>query len=132
MRAPTLALFVTLPCALAFPYHAATIKRGSSTELDMISRRASLAGLGLTVGSLLFPDDSFAANNPALQTFKGRKGTKGAFVPGKGMRNVEEYENLVAASNPALQTFKGSKGTKGAFIPGKGLRKNELFETFIA
>ena len=97
----------------------------------MVSRRESLAGLGLAVGGLLFPDTSSAANNPALQTFKGRKGTKGAFIPGKGMRNTEEYEKLVAASNPALATFKGSKGTKGAFIPGKGLRLNEPFDCVI-
>ena len=72
-----------------------------------------------------------AANNPALETFKGRKGTKGAFIPGKGLRNNEEYDRLMAASNPALQTFKGSKGTKGAFIPGKGLRNNESFDSLL-
>ena len=36
-----------------------------------------------------------AANNPALQTFKGRKGTKGAFIPGKGMREHESFDQLV-------------------------------------
>jgi hypothetical protein len=64
-----------------------------------------------------------------LQTFKGGRKTKGAFIPGKGMRNRED--NLLAGINPALQTFKGRERTKGAFIPGKGLRMNESFEEFM-
>ena len=60
----------------------------------------------------------------ALQTFKGRKPGKGAFIPGKGIR---QHEELMAAANPALQTFKGGKKGKGAFIPGKGIRNTEEF-----
>lgn len=132
MRATTLAFCITTPSALAFSQHASTTSFGRNTELGMISRRESLAGLGLSLGGLLFPDASSAANNPALQTFKGRKGTKGDFFPGKGMRNTEEHENLIAASNPALATFKGSKSTKGAYIPGKGLRDTQDFENLMA
>jgi hypothetical protein len=65
-------------------------------------------------------------NNPALQTFKGGKKTKGAFIPGKGLRQHDDDDVLVAGlNNPALQTFKGGKKTKGAFIPGKGLRQHD-------
>ena len=39
-------------------------------------------------------DELVAVSNPALQTFKGRKGTKGAFIPGKGMRGHELFEDL--------------------------------------
>jgi hypothetical protein len=72
-----------------------------------------------------------AANNPALETFKGRKGTKGAFIPGKGMREHQTFEQLMAANNPALETFKGRKGTKGAFIPGKGMRGHDSFDQLV-
>ena len=58
-------------------------------------------------------DELVAVQNPALQTFKGRKPTKGAFIPGKGMREQMTFDELVAANNPALQTFKGGKKTKG-------------------
>jgi len=34
---------------------------------------------------------------------KGAKKTKGAFIPGKGMRQYETFDELVAVSNPALQ-----------------------------
>jgi hypothetical protein len=35
-------------------------------------------------------EDLLAANNPALETFKG-KGKGQSFYPGKGMRSHEEY-----------------------------------------
>jgi len=59
---------------------------------------------------------------------KGAKKTKGAFIPGKGMRQYETFDELVAVSNPALETMKGKKKTKGAFIPGKGMRAHQSFE----
>ena len=51
------------------------------------------------------------ASNPALETFKSRKKTKGSFIPGKGIRDSESFDNLMA-SNPALETFKSRKKTK--------------------
>ena len=102
-----------------------------TTELYAESRREALGSIGLALGGLMFPQVSLAASNPALQTFKGSKGTKGAFIPGKGLRNNEDFEALMAANNPALETFKGRKGTKGAFIPGKGLRNNESFDSLL-
>jgi hypothetical protein len=35
------------------------------------------------------------AVNPALETFKARKNTKGTFIPGKGLRLKESLENLM-------------------------------------
>ena len=101
----------------------------STTELGVSRRDAfGLAFTGFVAG--VVPEVVNAAN-PALETFKGRKTTKGAFIPGKGMRDHESFENLVAV-NPALETFKGGKKTKGTFIPGKGLRDHESFETLMA
>ena len=39
-------------------------------------------------------DRLMAIQNPALQTFKARKPTKGQFIPGKGMHANEEFEML--------------------------------------
>ena len=72
-----------------------------------------------------------AASNPALQTFKGGKKTPGSFIPGKGIRSHEEFDQLMAASNPALQTFKGGKKTPGSFIPGKGIRSYIGFDDLM-
>ena len=87
-----------------------------NTELNAESRREALGNLGIALGGLLVgtlaaPEESMALTNPALQTFKGAKGTKGQFIPGKGMRNKED--ELLAVNNPALETFKGGKKTKG-------------------
>ena len=49
------------------------------------SRREAMGTIGAAIGlgaGLLFPQVSNAVNNPALETFKGRKKTKGAFIPG--------------------------------------------------
>ena len=40
-------------------------------------------------------------------------GLPGSFIPGKGMREHESFDELMAANNPALQTMKGAKKTKG-------------------
>jgi hypothetical protein len=97
----------------------------ATTELCAVNRRDTfglLFGTIMTTAiSSIVPDISNAAN-PALETFKGGKKTKGSFIPGKGMRDHESSLDTLVASNPALETFKGSKQTKGAFIPGKGLR----------
>ena len=56
-----------------------------------------------------------------------------AFIPGKGLRNNEEFETLVSGlSNPASATFKGRTPTKGQFTPGKGLRNTEEADTLMA
>jgi hypothetical protein len=99
----------------------------SCTQLNAEnSRRNALGQMGIALGGLFIggfaaPEESSAGlANPALQTFKGGKKTKGAFIPGKGLREREEFDSLLAGlNNPALQTFKGGKKTKGAFIPGK-------------
>lgn len=58
----------------------------SNTELSL-NRRDVLQNVGLIVGGVVagaaFPEESSALSNPALETFKGRKPTKGAFIPGK-------------------------------------------------
>ena len=56
-----------------------------------------------------------------------------AFIPGKGLRNNEEFGTLVSGlSNPASATFKGRKPTKGQFTPGKGLHNTEEADTLMA
>ena len=45
-------------------------------------RREALGFIGAAIGGLVLPGVSNAVN-PALETFKGRKRTKGAFIPGK-------------------------------------------------
>ena len=102
----------------------------ASVALSAMNRRdaAAVAFAGL-FGAVL---PSNAAQNPALQTFKGGKKTKGSFIPGKGIRSHSEFDELVAAANPALQTFKGRKGTKGSFIPGKGIRSHGDLDELVA
>ena len=46
-------------------------------------RREALGFIGAAIGGLVLPGVSNAGINPALQTFKGGKKTKGAFIPGK-------------------------------------------------
>ena len=85
-----------------------------STQLAA-DRREILALGGILLAGL---------KNPAAETFKGRKTTKGNFIPGKGMRQHDE--SLIAGlKNPAAETFKGRKTTKGNFIPGKGMRQHD-------
>jgi hypothetical protein len=97
--------------------------RTSQTELGAtLDRRNLLGAIGVAIGGALVGTNPADASNPALETFKGGKKTKGSFIPGKGIRLQEE--NLIT-SNPALETFKGGKKTKGSFIPGKGIRQQE-------
>lgn len=98
----------------------------STTELSAIIHRRDAFNIlfgGVIAATGIIPETANAVN-PALETFKGGKKTKGSFIPGKGLREHESFETLVAA-NPALETFKGGKRTKGAFIPGKGLRSHD-------
>jgi hypothetical protein len=95
----------------------------ASVQLEALQRRDVL---GWAFGGLVsagLAQAAEAAANPALQTFKGSKGPKGSFIPGKGIRKLDD--SLIAAQNPALQTFKGGKKTKGSFIPGKGIRAHD-------
>lgn len=67
----------------------------SSTKLHAEggSRREALGAIGAALGGLALPGVSNALTNPALQTFKGGKMTKGAFIPGK----VSSYTGDVSA-----------------------------------
>ena len=101
--------------ASASAFAPAQMASSSTTELSAMSRRDAFGmAFSAAVGAASLLPEEAQASNPALETFKGRKPTRGAFIPGKGIRQQEE---LIAASNPALQTFKGTKGTKGAYIP---------------
>jgi hypothetical protein len=99
----------------------------SPSELSAVNRRdvfgLIFGGTAVVVASSIVPENAHAVN-PALETFKGGKKTKGSFIPGKGLRDHESFDTLVAA-NPALETFKGGKSTKGSFIPGKGIRNHD-------
>jgi len=53
-----------------------------STQLNAESRREALGVIGAAFGGLVLPGIA-GASNPALETFKGGKKTKGAFIPGK-------------------------------------------------
>lgn len=44
-----------------------------------------------------------------------RKATKGSFIPGKGLREHESFNQLLA-SNPALETFQGRKYVQGEYL----------------
>jgi hypothetical protein len=64
----------------------ASHKFSSNTELYAESRREAIGSMfalgGLLLGGLGAPQESLAASNPALQTFKGRKENKGSYIPG--------------------------------------------------
>jgi hypothetical protein len=135
MRFSSLLFLAACPSVAGFVQSSTSVGIHSSTELHAeSSRREVMGAIGAALGAglLSFPQSSFAANNPALETLKSRKPTKQAFIPGKGLRNNEEFDHLMAVNNPALQTFKGRKPTKQAFIPGKGLRNNEEFDHLMA
>jgi hypothetical protein len=130
MRTTALFFLALVSSATAF---APASSKHTSTQLHAeSSRRDALAAMGLAFGGLMLPQESEAFNNPALQTFKARKRTKGSFTPGKGLHNTQEFDNLVAGQNPALQTFKGRKKTAGSFIPGKGLHNSQEFDNLVA
>jgi len=108
----------------------ATSVAATSDRRDALNNIAKLVGGAIvTVGG---SDPAFAVSNPALETFKkkGRKSTDGTFVPGKGMRQQQSFDELMAVSNPALETFKkkGRKSTDGTFVPGKGMRTRTFFD----
>ena len=85
-------------------------------EVFGVAAAAAFSAFGLTM-------PAEAVTNPALQTFKGKKGSKNQYIPGKGLKQHDD--ELVAVTNPALQTFKGKKGSKNQYIPGKGLKQHE-------
>ncbi|MGH7973931.1 MAG: hypothetical protein ACREBR_00295, partial [bacterium] len=90
------------------------------------SMRVPLSG-ALDDGSSM----TIASNNPALETFKSRKGRGPSFIPGKGMRNRENVYPLLTTNNPALETFKSRKGRGSSFIPGRGMRNQESFDQLM-
>lgn len=67
-----------------------------TVQLEALNRRDAmgLAFAGLIGAAATIPDEALAAN-PALETFKGRKPTKGSFIPGKGIRQNESFETLI-------------------------------------
>ena len=129
-----LAVVISTASAFVVPPSVGPFVASSSTELSLSRREALNSVVGIALGGILaggFPEPSLAAANPALQTFKGGKKTKGSFIPGKGLREHESFDQLIA-SNPALETMKGRKRTKGSFIPGKGIREHESFNQLVA
>lgn len=134
MRLSAISFLVTCSSVAAFA-PSPSLPSCSRTQLhaDNSHRREVLGTIGASLGAaLLFPQSSNAIQNPALQTLKGRKKTKGQFIPGKGLHTNEEFDRLMAIQNPALQTLKGRKKTKGQFIPGKGMHMNEEFDRLMA
>eukprot|EP00532_Pseudo-nitzschia_australis_P015344 CAMPEP_0168275086 /NCGR_PEP_ID=MMETSP0141_2-20121125/17672_1 /TAXON_ID=44445 /ORGANISM="Pseudo-nitzschia australis, Strain 10249 10 AB" /LENGTH=85 /DNA_ID=CAMNT_0008216773 /DNA_START=180 /DNA_END=434 /DNA_ORIENTATION=+ len=74
-------------CSSAAAFAPSAIPSGiTSTQLQAeFGRREAMGAFGAALGSaILFPQSSEAITNPALATFKGRKKTKGQFIPGKG------------------------------------------------
>ena len=94
MRTSALALLAFVASANAFSSPAPK-QVSSSTQLYAESRRDALGAIGLALGGLMLPEASFAGENPALETFKGRKKTKGAFIPGKGLRLNDGFDSLM-------------------------------------
>ena len=132
MRLSAVVVLATCSSAAAFVPSAQQSVSTTQLQAENVGRREALGAFGAALGTaLLFPESSNALENPALQTFKGRKPTKGAFIPGKGLHSNMSFDNLVALENPALQTFKGRKKTKGAFIPGKGLHSSNTFDELL-
>ena len=94
----------------------------TSDRRDAIGNIAKLMGGIVAIGGTGV-DPALAASNPALGGWrsKGKGGGDGSFVPGKGMREKQSYDELMAASNPALGGWrsKGKGGGDGSFVPGK-------------
>ena len=133
MRVSAIVFLATCSSVAAFAPSASQSSSSTQLQAENVGRREAFGAFGAALGAaILFPEASNALENPALQTFKGRRPTKGQFIPGKGLHANEEYDRLMAANNPALQTFKGAKPTKGQFIPGKGLHSNIEFDNLIA
>mmetsp|Transcript_45115 Transcript_45115/g.68005 ORF Transcript_45115/g.68005 Transcript_45115/m.68005 type:complete len:141 (+) Transcript_45115:66-488(+) len=88
-------------------------------------RREALSTFAKALGGVIAFSGAEAANavsNPALETFKSKKGGGAKHIPGKGMlNNAASFDELLAAANPALETFKGKKKGGAKHIPGKGM-----------
>eukprot|EP00977_Amphora_coffeiformis_P013546 scaffold3576_cov170-Amphora_coffeaeformis.AAC.28 len=97
----------------------------SRVSVELSAERREIFGFAaaaaLSTFGLAMP--AGAVTNPALETFKGKKGTKSQYIPGKGLKQHDDM--MVAINNPALETFKGKKGTKSQYIPGKGLKQHD-------
>lgn len=68
------------------------------TQLQAVDRRECV---GIALAGLFSLSSPSFASNPALETFKGSKKTKGSFIPGKGIRH---HEDAILASNPGELT----------------------------
>ena len=122
-------------CSSVTAFAPSATQSSSTTQLhaENVGRREAMGAFGAALGTaLLFPQSSNAIQNPALQTMKARKPTKGQFIPGKGLHANEDFDQLVAIQNPALQTLKGRRKTKGQFIPGKGLHSSNTFDELLS
>jgi hypothetical protein len=130
MKTSTIALLALVSSASAFQ-SVAPKQAFSSTQLHAESRRAALGAIGIALGGLMFGAEPSNAGlqNPALQTFKGGKKTKGAFIPGKGLRNQEDFDTLVA---DALQTMRERQRTGPRGPPGRGIRNTMEFDELVA
>lgn len=75
------ALALVVSSASAFVPASSPTSFSSTTELGL-SRRDAMNSVGLAIGGILvgMPEPSVAANNPALQTFKGGRKTKGKLL----------------------------------------------------
>ena len=90
MRLAPIVFLATCSSVAGFAPAASSRVSSSKTQLqaeqqNSSSRREAMGTIGAALGlgaGLLFPQVSNAANNPALQTFKGGKKTKGSFIPG--------------------------------------------------
>jgi hypothetical protein len=89
IRVSVAALLALAAVENASAFSPVLVKHASTTQLNAESRREALGGMGfalagLFAGSFGAPEESIAGmDNPALQTFKGSKKTKGQFIPGK-------------------------------------------------
>ena len=87
--------------------------RVSSSLSATSDRRDAIGNIAKLMGGALLTvagaDPAAAASNPALNGWrgKGKGGGDGTFVPGKGMREKQSYDDLMAASNPALSGWRG-------------------------
>jgi hypothetical protein len=85
MKATALALLALTASSSAFaPASQKSVQTPTqpAAPVNTESRREALGFIGAAIGGLVLPGVS-NASNPALQTFKGGKKTKGAFIPGK-------------------------------------------------
>eukprot|EP00565_Helicotheca_tamesis_P002396 CAMPEP_0185740878 /NCGR_PEP_ID=MMETSP1171-20130828/38657_1 /TAXON_ID=374046 /ORGANISM="Helicotheca tamensis, Strain CCMP826" /LENGTH=141 /DNA_ID=CAMNT_0028412807 /DNA_START=48 /DNA_END=473 /DNA_ORIENTATION=+ len=107
------------------------VKASGTALAASADRREILSTMAKTLGGVVAftagAEDANALANPALETFKSRKGGGAKHIPGKGMlNNGATFDELMAASNPALESFKGKRGGGAKHIPGKGMLNSNM------